>query len=64
MAIDIWLINSGNPINNYSSIVNYPAATGIVYTGRVNNTLTIDQIDDKFTDRFDDPRYYSGDAET
>lgn len=56
MAIDIWLINSGNPINNYSTICNYPSPTGInagcIYEGRVNNTLTIDQIDDKFDNRF------------
>lgn len=58
MAIDIWQINSGNPINNYSVVTHIPSVTGItpgtIYEGRVYNKPEIADIQEKYQNRWDE----------
>jgi hypothetical protein len=64
---DIFMLDSGNPIKN---------GTRLVFTGGkstfalmfktlnddVSNEPNINLIDDKYENRLDDPRYYTGDT--
>ena len=61
MATDINKAISGNPIKN-GSIVTNTLFTGYskTYNYYVKNTPTITDIQEKYTDRFDDPSYYYG----
>jgi hypothetical protein len=63
MANDIAVAVSGQPIKNRTIVV------GATVTGEyatqdnfVVNTPTISEIQDKYDNRFDDPRYYAGDT--
>jgi hypothetical protein len=63
MANDIAVAVSGQPIKNRTIVV------GVTVTGQyltqdfyVTNNPTIEQIQDKYDDRFDEPRYYTGDT--
>jgi hypothetical protein len=63
MANDISIIVSGQPIKNGTVVVS------TTFTGEystldtyVLNSPTIEEIQDKYDTRFDDPRYYTGDT--
>lgn len=63
MANDISIIVSGQPIKNGTTVVS------TTFTGEystldtyVLNSPTIEEIQDKYDTRFDDPRYYTGDT--
>lgn len=63
MANDISIIVSGQPIKNGTAVVS------TTFTGEystldtyVLNSPTIEEIQDKYDTRFDDPRYYTGDT--
>jgi hypothetical protein len=65
MANDIALANSGNPIQHGSAIV----YTNQLGSSQINTTYiyakpVITDIEDKYTDKFDDVRYYTGDSAT
>lgn len=51
---DINLANSGESIKNFGTVVNYPFTTGtnVEYDGRVNDSLTIGEVDDKYSSRW------------
>lgn len=63
MAIDIRAIKSGVPINN-KSVVCSALPTGsfskLVIRPNFPVGLTIENIQEKFATRFDDPSYYYG----
>ena len=63
MANDIALANSGNPIQHGTAII-YTDKLGNIQrnTAYTYNKPVITDIDDKYDNRFDDPRYYSGDT--
>ena len=63
MAIDIIAIQSGNPINDKSAICSALPTGGyskLIVRPNYPLDLTIENIEEKFTDRFDDPSYYYG----
>jgi hypothetical protein len=61
MANDIVLAVSGLPIKNGSTVVTCSAAGEYaVIDTEALLTPVIDTIEDKYTDRFDDPSYYYG----
>jgi hypothetical protein len=65
MAIDIIAIQSGVPINNNSAICSALPTGGysrLIVRPNYPVDLTIENIQEKFTDRFDDPSYYYGDG--
>jgi hypothetical protein len=65
MAIDIIAIQSGVPINNKSAICSALPTGGysrLIVRPNYPVDLTIENIQEKFTDRFDDPSYYYGDG--
>jgi uncharacterized protein (DUF2344 family) len=65
MAIDIIAIQSGNPINDKSAICSALPTGGyskLIIRPNFPVNLTIENIQDKFKDRFDDPSYYYGDG--
>jgi hypothetical protein len=65
MAIDIVVVESGNPINNKTAICSaLPTGKYAKHIVRLNYPvdLTIDNIEEKFSGRFDDPSYYYGDG--
>lgn len=65
MAIDIIAIQSGVPINNKSAICSTlptGASSKLVIRPNYPVSLTIENIEEKFTNRFDDPSYYYGDG--
>lgn len=61
MANDINKIISANPIKNGTTLV-YCTKTGQtnVLNNSVKNTPTINDIQSKYDERFDDPAYYYG----
>ena len=65
MAIDITVAISGIAINNKTAVCS-TLPTGetakLVVRPDYPVDLTIANIEEKFTDRFDDPRYYTGDT--
>jgi hypothetical protein len=64
MAIDITVAVSGIDINDNRAVCStLPTGRSSKLLVRENYPvdLTIGNIAEKFTDRFDDPRYYSGD---
>lgn len=63
MANDIQLANTGLVIKNGTSVVTC-SRTGEYSTINtyVLNTPSISDIQAKYDDRFDEPRYYSGDS--
>jgi hypothetical protein len=63
MANDIQAAISGVEVKNGTAIVSC-SWTGEYSTLNkyVNNSPTIADIEDKYTERFDDPRYYTGDT--
>jgi hypothetical protein len=63
MANDIKVVVSGEPIKNGTIVVS-TTVTGeysTIDTYSLNNP-TIEQIQNKYETRFDDPRYYTGDT--
>jgi hypothetical protein len=63
MAIDIIVIDSSKPINNkYAVCSTLPTgfSTRLLVRENYPVNLTIENIESKFTDRFDDPSYYFG----
>lgn len=63
MANDIQLSISGNIIKNGSVIVSCsPLGTYSSMEDEALNTPVISDIQDKYDERFDDPRYYAGDT--
>lgn len=65
MAIDIIAIQSGVPINNKSAICSTlptGASAKLIIRPNYPVNLTIENIQEKFTNRFDDPSYYYGDG--
>jgi hypothetical protein len=65
MANDIMTAISGLPINNKRAVCStLPTGESAKLVIRPNFpvSLTIENIQDKFDDRFDDPRYYTGDS--
>ena len=63
MAIDIIAINTDNPINNKCTICSALPTGGyskLVVRRNFPVDLTIENIEEKFTNRFDDPSYYYG----
>ena len=71
MADDINAINSGNPIHNGAAVIGQNGL-GVFTSFIANSGLTIsaiqkpviEDIDDAYDIRLDDPRYYTGDAIT
>lgn len=63
MANDIQLSISGNAIKNGSAVVSC-SQLGIYSSmdDEALNTPVISDIQDKYDERFDDPRYYAGDT--
>jgi hypothetical protein len=63
MANDIAVAVSGQPIKNRTVVVS-ATVTGEYGTMNdvVTNKPTIAEIQSKYDNRFDDPRYYSGDT--
>lgn len=63
MANDIRVVVSGQPIKNGTVVVS-TTVTGEYSTldTYVSNSPTIEEIQDKYDNRFDDPRYYTGDT--
>ena len=63
MANDIAVAISGQPIKNRTIVVS-ATTTGEYGTlnSYVTNKPTIADIEAKYDDRFDDPRYYAGDT--
>lgn len=63
MAIDIITINPSNPINNKYAICS-ALPTGfyskLLVRKGYSDDLTIENIESKYEDRFDDPSYYYG----
>ncbi len=66
MANDIIEAIGANDIKNGTVVVNVlPTASGIYKNDdHVTNLPNISQIQAKYDTRFDDPRYYTGDAVT
>lgn len=65
MAIDIIAIQSGVPINNKAAICSALPTGGyskLIVRPNYPVDLTIENIEEKFTNRFDDPSYYYGDG--
>lgn len=65
MAIDITVAISGVDINDNRAVCStLPTGETAKLLVRPNYpvNLTIENIEEKFTDRFDDPRYYTGDT--
>jgi hypothetical protein len=65
MAIDIITAISGLAINNKRAVCStLPTGETAKLLIRPNYpvNLTIENIEEKFSDRFDDPRYYTGDT--
>lgn len=65
MAIDITVAISGVDINDKRAVCStLPTGATAKLLVRPNYpvNLTIENIEEKFTDRFDDPRYYTGDT--
>jgi|688.fasta_scaffold17291_13 hypothetical protein len=63
MAIDIIVAQSGQPINNKSAICSTLPTGGyskLIVRPNFPVNLTIQNIEQKFTNRFDDPSYYHG----
>jgi hypothetical protein len=62
MSADIVKAISANPIKNGSMILNKPLKAysdgPLAYNAYVDNKPVITDIDDKYTDRFDDLNYY------
>lgn len=63
MANDISVAVSGQPIKNRTVVVS-ATVTGEYGTQDdiVTNSPTITEIQNKYDNRFDDPRYYAGDT--
>ena len=63
MANDIRVVVSGQPIKNGTVVVS-TTVTGEYSTldTYVSHSPTIEEIQDKYDNRFDDPRYYTGDT--
>lgn len=63
MAFDIQTAVSGVDIKNGTSVVSttFTGTYSTLNTSVINNP-TIDDIKEKYDDRFDDPRYYTGDT--
>lgn len=63
MANDIALANSGNPIQHGTAII-YADKLGNIKSNTVYtyNKPVIAEIESKYDNRFDDPRYYTGDT--
>ena len=65
MANDIILAKTGIKINNGSTVISCtPAGEYAVIDSDALNTPTIENIQSKYDDRFDEPRYYSGDSDS
>jgi len=63
MSNDINLAVSGNLIKNGTVIVSCsPLGIYSSISDDVLNTPTIENIENKYNNRFDDSRYYTGDA--
>lgn len=64
MANDIALANTGNPIQHGTAIL-YVDKLGNKQTNTVYtyNKPIIADIENKYDNRFDDPRYYTGDTD-
>ena len=65
MANDIITSISGLPINNKRAICStQPTGATAKLLIRKNHpvNLTIENIESKFDDKFDEPRYYTGDS--
>lgn len=63
MANDITIIDATKPINvEYSVCSALPTGfrTKLLKFGYYNQNLTIENIQDKYDERFDDPAYYFG----
>jgi hypothetical protein len=58
---DIVEAIGSNVIKNGTTVVGvYPTASGIgLYNNYVKNTPTIVDIENKYSDKFDDPTYYT-----
>lgn len=63
MANDIILAKTGIKINNGSTVISCSPAGeyGVIDTDALNSPF-LENIESKYDDRFDDPRYYSGDS--
>lgn len=63
MAFDIQAAVSGVDVKNGTSVVSttFTGTYSTLNTSVINNP-TIDDIKEKYDDRFDDPRYYTGDT--
>lgn len=63
MANDIMIIDSSKPVNvEYVVCSTTPTGytTKLLKFGYYSNNLTIENIDNKYETRFDDPSYYYG----
>jgi len=62
MPADVTKAINANAIKNGSIILNKPlkgySDGPLAYNRYVDNTPVVTDIDDKYTDRFDDPNYY------
>lgn len=65
MGADIAVVTSGVPINNQTAVCSaLPTGKYSKHIVRLNYpiNLTIENIAEKFTNRFDDPSYYYGNS--
>ena len=64
MPVDIANAISGQPIKNGTIVVKTAGTGGDFQTidTYVSNVPTIGELDEKYDDRFDDERYYTGDT--
>ena len=63
MANDISLAISGNLIKNGSTVVSCsPLGIYSLISDDAMNTPTIENIENKYDNKFDDSRYYTGDT--
>ena len=63
MANDISLAISGNLIKNGSTVVSCsPLGIYSLISHDAMNTPTIENIENKYDNKFDDSRYYTGDT--
>ncbi len=63
MANDIMIIDSSKPVNvEYAVCSTLPTGytTKLLKFGYYSNNLTIENIENKYETRFDDPSYYYG----
>ena len=63
MAQDIYQANTGESINNGSSIIRIPKGSAQSYETRAFHTPTIETLSGQYANKWQYPRFYTGDTD-